>query len=579
MRLLKSLTSVLACLMLVLYPCQGIAEQAKEPQSVTVGLAAVRSQAGTEASQTLTEDLLQQLPSGSRIDVYDAYNLQRVASLRVSKDPRSRSRMRDIQRQPDYRKLRAFLSRNRTVKNSGEDEVRVPQFLSLVASSVHRDDMPNRVLVIGDPYYKDKRDANDVFGNGTIPRDDNLKAKRGQTIYAPQGETLKGVAVDWCTIADRYPDSKEAYAVRRFWSLYAHHGHAATLTTISPSTDVIFERILNSVTEPALEVEIDPMDQGLGVRPIHPPKKVDPPKQPEPQTKPGVQEPQEVNEPQPLPQAPPEVAEPVEVVQIPEAPTLVAPDLSAKPNIEDKIAVTVDMAIAHDASDSMEDELLRAFEIITGVTDLGRELTPSFSTSVIIYRGKDFYNTFGPAKISPDVDGKADPGAEELMSFMRTPSVKIIKLRGSKGETAGEPAGEKGVITPLEPTVGYIDIEGAVSRGLAMLERGNGDRKILVVVGDAGPSEYDQQVGMSQADKESSVRAQNKLKAFIADHPDTRVVMLYSGPSPKDHNFTKTHADAIAFFKALAEICGERGIYLDDADKLEQSVQAALLNN
>lgn len=254
------LTSLAVLALLAMAP-RGTA--ASDGRVYYVGLPPVLHEADRDSVLTSVLTLILKAEAGSRIEVFDAHAIERVASISVGDMP-PKARVRQAASQ--IRAIQDFIAPSEPLQEPA-NQARVPAFLSVVAAA-STPAKPARVLLVASLFYADERDPSATFGPGFVPSDGHLMAPSGQSVFgcADRRDSLKGVVIDWCVLENETPDL-ERRAAERFWHLYATE-IGATVHGFHPSADVAAERFLAGDTTPVSVAAIDRSDARLTIRPV-----------------------------------------------------------------------------------------------------------------------------------------------------------------------------------------------------------------------------------------------------------------------------------------------------------------------
>ena len=150
--------------------------------------------------------VLEDMPLGSSLAIYDAYQLQTVTQLEVPKVQAFRSgKTRANQFKEPLDKLRKFLAaeqpRPAAAKLDFTQAVRFPQFMDFVGENLARADQPVTVIVLGSPLYLDHKEPGFSMRDGYFPSDGHLLATRDRSVFGlkDRAGALKDITVHWLT--------------------------------------------------------------------------------------------------------------------------------------------------------------------------------------------------------------------------------------------------------------------------------------------------------------------------------------------------------------------------------------------
>jgi hypothetical protein len=194
--------------------------------------------------------LVQDLPGGSSLSIYDACRLTTVTHVVI---PTSRAfqneRTRVNQFQEPIRQLRDFLAReagtNGVETSPVPGTIRMPQFLAFVGEHHARSNHPVTLMVLGNPLYIDPKEPHFSMRDGYFPSDGHLMASKDQSIYGLKGRTnaLEGLTVLWGFFGDPWMHELHHDRIQRFWSLYLQE-QSGRLGVFSSDLTTVFKSVL-----------------------------------------------------------------------------------------------------------------------------------------------------------------------------------------------------------------------------------------------------------------------------------------------------------------------------------------------
>ena len=139
------------------------AKPAEAPTRVIVGLSPFLDRAvKDDVYRRLVTLLVQELPGGASLGIYDAYDLRTVAQVEIpTARPFQNERTRVNQFQGSIRQLREFLAKDPGTGTNGpapiSGGIRVPQFIDFVRENLLHDSSSATVLLFGNPLYVDPK--------------------------------------------------------------------------------------------------------------------------------------------------------------------------------------------------------------------------------------------------------------------------------------------------------------------------------------------------------------------------------------------------------------------------------------
>ena len=179
--------------------------------------------------------LLEELPLGSSLAIYDAYHLRTVAELKIPEVVAFKSgKTRATQFKEAILRLKEFLSTEHARPEttlSLDYAIRFPQFLDFVATHKRGDDT-TMIIVLGSPLYVDVKEPGFSMVNGYFPSDGHLQATRDQSIYGLKGRKgfLENFQVHFGYFGDPWVSELHQARIARFWSLYLNEQQGALKT-------------------------------------------------------------------------------------------------------------------------------------------------------------------------------------------------------------------------------------------------------------------------------------------------------------------------------------------------------------
>ena len=206
--------------------------------------------------------VLEEMPLGSSLRIYDAFALRTVAEVRIPNTIAFRSgRTRANQFGEPIRRLREFLATtNAAPANATEGAVRLPQFLDFLATEPGRSNRDTVVMLVGSPLYADAKEPGFSMLDGYVPTDGHLAASREDTVYGLRERrgALEGVMLHCGYFGDPWVSDVHQDKVVRFWRLYLA-GQGGRLGVFTGDLSTLF-RAAKSPPEslPPLAVAIDP---------------------------------------------------------------------------------------------------------------------------------------------------------------------------------------------------------------------------------------------------------------------------------------------------------------------------------
>jgi hypothetical protein len=173
--------------------------------------------------------IVEDLPLGASLEVYDAYNLKSITRLslpnaKVFNSPKTRAN----QFAPSIGDIKEFLAQNNSkpggAKSGFEGAIRLPQFCDFLAKERPGWDGTAKlpVLLIGSPLYQDAREPAFSMVDGYFPSDGHLRASREESIFGFNKTYDSGQPplAYWVYLGDPWISDLHREKVSRFWALY-----------------------------------------------------------------------------------------------------------------------------------------------------------------------------------------------------------------------------------------------------------------------------------------------------------------------------------------------------------------------
>jgi len=188
--------------------------------------------------------IVEELPLDSRVEVFDAYNLQSITRVTVPESASFNSpKTRANQFASEIGQIRFFLSheseRPDGSKTNFDAAIRVPQFCDFLEQNPpSKDGAGLSLLLIGSPLYQDAREPDFSMANGYFPSDGHLQAARADSIFGlnPGENPGAPLLVDWAYFGDPWLSDLHHQKVERFWALYLER-RASRLASFSSDLD------------------------------------------------------------------------------------------------------------------------------------------------------------------------------------------------------------------------------------------------------------------------------------------------------------------------------------------------------
>jgi len=240
--------------------------------------------------------IIKGLEPGEELEVYDAYNIRRVAEIAIPDKAAYRNeKIRVREFGPEIAKLRSYFASTTEASAPVKEAIKVPNFVRYLTNNVLVDDgRATELILLGNPIFADNNEPDFNFTDGYFPNDYHLKVSGGHSIFGCAGKekALDGVRIHFGFDSDtaKYDSSIHESRVSRFWGVWFSSGLGGKLVTYSEERGDPFRRI--SIAElPAIANEKpDFTDGGLHMMKFERTKEVVEPKPGTPKVKGGGDE-------------------------------------------------------------------------------------------------------------------------------------------------------------------------------------------------------------------------------------------------------------------------------------------------
>ena len=211
--------------------------------------------------------VLEGMPVGSSLGIYDAYRLQTVATVTIPEAKVFRSgRTRANQFKDELNRLKRFLADGTAETDSnglppGAAVVRLPQFLDFISDNLRPSPLPLVVLVLGCPLYVDPKEPGYSMVDGYFPSDGHLLAGRDQTVFGIREREygMSNSVVHLGYFGDPWMSDVHRERIARFWSLYAAR-RGSRLGTLTADLPTVFAALGNGMETAPSAPAYTPLD-------------------------------------------------------------------------------------------------------------------------------------------------------------------------------------------------------------------------------------------------------------------------------------------------------------------------------
>lgn len=239
---------------------------ASEQRLYVVGVPAQMDTVTAQEVLKATLKLLLSARPGARIIVIDAYGMRKISECSIAEGkPSARAgHLRD-----SIAALKEHFDKTSSVRAQEQNQVRTPQFLELVGSTLKPASGSTVVVMFSRPYYEDPRDEAFVFHGDKYPSDGYYLTDSRNSIYgtADRRNLLQGTVVHWSYLSETFPTGLARTHVRRFWKCYLDR-LGSVLSTFERDPNVVLDRALAGVNDPVSKDTADEADTVLEMRSI-----------------------------------------------------------------------------------------------------------------------------------------------------------------------------------------------------------------------------------------------------------------------------------------------------------------------
>lgn len=183
--------------------------------------------------------VVDEIPLGSTLRIYDAYNLQTITELQIPEVQAFKSsKTRANQFAAQIHKLKLFLATEHPkpgrTGSQFADAVRLPQFMDFLRTATTPSIEPLTLILLGSPLYMDPKEPSFSMADGYYPSDGHLRVGRDKSVYgvADRTNSLRNVIVHLVYFGDPWVSDLHQEKVSRFWRLFlgSQGGNLATFS-------------------------------------------------------------------------------------------------------------------------------------------------------------------------------------------------------------------------------------------------------------------------------------------------------------------------------------------------------------
>jgi hypothetical protein len=212
--------------------------------------------------------VLEKIPSGSHVTIFDGYRLRRITDFRIPPGKaydRLKIRSKNLAR--NLREIQGFLNASAPAEAGVEGRIQMPQLLDLVAGSRPDNPAPLTVVLLGGALYLDPQDGRFSMAGGRYPSDDHLCVSREESVFgiADRGGRLQGARVHYGYWGNPWISGLHEAPVRRFWNLFFAEQGAELVTFAGDLPTVVDRMSVLDVHAPELDELQCPAQPKLGM--------------------------------------------------------------------------------------------------------------------------------------------------------------------------------------------------------------------------------------------------------------------------------------------------------------------------
>lgn len=223
-----------------------------DTRSFVIGLSPfLDSTAKDPVYRSLVRMIVEDLPLGSTLEVYDAYHLKSVTRLslpaaKVFNSPKTRAN----QFAGAIGEIKRFLAGENAKPSAPglefEGAIRLPQFWDFLAENrpAQAGSSDVALLLIGSPLYQDASEKAFSMTGGYFPSDGHLHVSREVSVFGgtQAGTSAPGMLVSWVYFGEPWANDLHRERVERFWALYSERrgGRLVSFSTDLPTATSAF---------------------------------------------------------------------------------------------------------------------------------------------------------------------------------------------------------------------------------------------------------------------------------------------------------------------------------------------------
>ncbi len=256
----------LFALVLAIVACSSAADE-QASSEIVVGVSPFFAPADRDAvKKTVYHLLLETVPVGTRITLFDAFNLKRITDLNIPDRPEYRpARVRAHLAKSSLAAINRFFAERLALAGGEEGPsggIRLPQFLDFLANFRQQPKL-TAIIVLGSPLYIDPRDREFSMSDGLMPTDGHLCVSQTRSVFGTTNRRgpLAGVPLHYGYLPNPWLNDFHEYRARQFWSLYVREV-GGRLVTFTGDLPTLLEQTKAPVLHPLESLTLDCQQPG-----------------------------------------------------------------------------------------------------------------------------------------------------------------------------------------------------------------------------------------------------------------------------------------------------------------------------
>lgn len=212
--------------------------------------------------------VLEMMSTNDTVVIYDGYNIQEIARVRIPSDKvfasEGRARARALRLRVELAEIKAFLITNQPCPPKMSGCVNLPRFLSLVGNQPHSASEKHKIVVLGSGVYMSTSEPG-FNCDQAWPSDRHLVVTEKLSPWgaANRSNLLAGITVYYgYALPNSFANELHFAMMSRFLSLFCKC-LGGTLCTFSPDVRMTLENAVKGASTPVVTAEINSDDSAL----------------------------------------------------------------------------------------------------------------------------------------------------------------------------------------------------------------------------------------------------------------------------------------------------------------------------